>query len=139
LLGHASVETTERYLGRKQNLGHSVNDLLDLGTTEQPDQTNFRSAVVKPSTPVEMAFCQGMECRHGGSEHNQPVGSSRQLSLPERTDLVDVRKAVACTAFYTVLKRELPGVVQEAKQMGSQINEPPDLQGFSRTLPDPSS
>src|ERR1022692_1877328 len=28
LLGHASVQTTERYLGCKQNLGHPVNDLL---------------------------------------------------------------------------------------------------------------
>jgi integrase len=28
LLGHASVQTTERYLGCKQNLGHPVNDLF---------------------------------------------------------------------------------------------------------------
>jgi site-specific recombinase XerD len=32
LLGHASVQTTERYLGCKQNLGHPVNDLFDLRT-----------------------------------------------------------------------------------------------------------
>jgi len=31
LLGHASVQTTERYLGCKQNLGHPVNDLFQLG------------------------------------------------------------------------------------------------------------
>jgi hypothetical protein len=31
LLGHASVQTTERYLGCKQNLGHPVNDLFHLG------------------------------------------------------------------------------------------------------------
>ena len=30
LLGHASVQTTERYLGCKQNLGHPVNDLFRL-------------------------------------------------------------------------------------------------------------
>lgn len=29
LLGHASVQTTERYLGGKQNLGHPVNDLFE--------------------------------------------------------------------------------------------------------------
>ncbi len=34
LLGHASVQTTERYLGCKQNLGHPVNDLFDLGRTD---------------------------------------------------------------------------------------------------------
>ncbi|HXY48370.1 MAG TPA: tyrosine-type recombinase/integrase [Terriglobales bacterium] len=31
LLGHVSVQTTERYLGCKQNLGHPVNDLFRLG------------------------------------------------------------------------------------------------------------
>jgi site-specific recombinase XerD len=31
LLGHASVQTTEHYLGCKQNLGHPVNDLFRLG------------------------------------------------------------------------------------------------------------
>jgi len=30
LLGHASVQTTERYLGRKQKLSHAVNDNLGL-------------------------------------------------------------------------------------------------------------
>ncbi len=32
LLGHASVQTTERYLGCKQNLGHPVNDRFTLET-----------------------------------------------------------------------------------------------------------
>jgi integrase len=32
LLGHASVQTTERYLGCKQNLGHPVNDRFALST-----------------------------------------------------------------------------------------------------------
>jgi integrase len=31
LLGHASIQTTERYLGTKQNLVHAVNDDLGLG------------------------------------------------------------------------------------------------------------
>jgi site-specific recombinase XerD len=30
LLGHASVQTTERYLGSKQNLREAVNDCLGL-------------------------------------------------------------------------------------------------------------
>jgi len=34
LLGHASVQTTERYLGCKQNLGHPVNDLFRLGNID---------------------------------------------------------------------------------------------------------
>jgi hypothetical protein len=36
LLGHASVQTTERYLGCKQNLGHPVNDRFALGVVARP-------------------------------------------------------------------------------------------------------
>ena len=41
LLGHASVQTTERYLGCKQNLGHPVNDLFQLGNIAVAAQVNF--------------------------------------------------------------------------------------------------
>src|SRR5713101_2492595 len=92
LLGHASVQTTERYLGCKQNLGHPVNDLFDLRTAMQPHGMKSESVAVKRPTPVEMASRQGIECRNGGSDHDQPVWDSRQLSLPERTDVVEVRK-----------------------------------------------
>ena len=40
LLGHASVQTTERYLGCKQNLGHPVNDLFDLGIDPKPHEAS---------------------------------------------------------------------------------------------------
>jgi len=42
LLGHASVQTTERYLGCKQNLGHPVNDLFQLGSIAVAVQVSFR-------------------------------------------------------------------------------------------------
>jgi site-specific recombinase XerD len=92
LLGHASVQTTERYLGCKQNLGHPVNDLFDLRTEVQPPERNCESVAVKELMPVEMASAQGIECRHGGSDHEQPICDARPLSLPERTDVVEVRK-----------------------------------------------
>jgi site-specific recombinase XerD len=92
LLGHASVQTTERYLGCKQNLGHPVNDLFDLAKDGRPQENNVESARAKTSDPVEMASRQGIECRHGGSNHDQPFCDSRQLSLPTRTDLVEIRK-----------------------------------------------
>jgi len=92
LLGHASVQTTERYLGCKQNLGHPVNDLFDLRTDGRPQENDDEFAPVKASDPVEKASGQGVECRHGGSDHDQPVCDSTQLSLPERANLVEVRK-----------------------------------------------
>jgi site-specific recombinase XerD len=92
LLGHASVQTTERYLGCKQNLGHPVNDLFDLRATGRRHKNDDQSVAVESSDPVEQSPRQGIEYRHGGSEHEQPVYDSRQLSPPERTDLVEVRK-----------------------------------------------
>jgi site-specific recombinase XerD len=92
LLGHASVQTTERYLGCKQNLGHPVNDLFDLRMDAQQRTKRDKSV---PETgagdAVERACEQGIECHHGGSEHEQPI--SEQVSLPKRTDLVEVGKS----------------------------------------------
>jgi site-specific recombinase XerD len=92
LLGHASVQTTERYLGCKQNLGHPVNDLFDLRTDGRPHDDDGESATMKSSALVEMAPPRGVECGHGGSEHDQHPCDAQPLSLPERTDLVEVRK-----------------------------------------------
>jgi site-specific recombinase XerD len=92
-LGHASVQTTERYLGCKQNLGHPVNDLFDLGTDPRAQEMKSESVAGNGATPLEMAARQGIECRHGGSKHDQPVCDSKQLSLPERADLVEARKS----------------------------------------------
>src|ERR1700722_19366643 len=77
-----------RYLGCKQNLGHPVNDLFDLRTDGRPHENQGESAPVKTSDPVDKASRQGIECRHGGSEHDQRVCDSTQLSLPKRTDMV---------------------------------------------------
>src|SRR5215472_3884438 len=73
LLGHASVQTTERYLGCKQNLGHPVNDLFDLRADprQQPKQDESVPATAT-SEAVEKAQEPGIECRHGGSEHERP-------------------------------------------------------------------
>src|SRR5215467_11200277 len=47
LLGHASVLTTERYLGCKQNLGHPVNDLFDLKTNVQTEEVSLGSTAAQ--------------------------------------------------------------------------------------------
>jgi len=92
LLGHASVQTTERYLGCKQNLGHPVNDLFDLAKDGRLHENDVESARAKATDPVEMASRPGIECRQGGSNHDQPACDSSQLSLPKRTDLEEIRK-----------------------------------------------
>jgi site-specific recombinase XerD len=116
LLGHASVQTTERYLGCKQNLGHPVNDLFDLRTDGRRSQENDdESDTVKASDPVEKASGQGVQCSHGGAEHDHPVCHSTHLKL------------IARTAFDAALGRELHEVIQEAKKMASQIQQSSDL------------
>src|ERR1700739_1871187 len=81
LLGHASVQTTERYLGCKQNLGHPVNDLFDLKTDGQWKNDHVESVVKDAAVSVEKPSPQRIECCHGGSEHDEPVCDSKPLSL----------------------------------------------------------
>jgi integrase len=73
LLGHASVQTTERYLGCKQNLGHPVNDLFDLRINVEQDELRSESAAVE-SSPVRMPPRRDI----GASEQSVPVGDRRQ-------------------------------------------------------------
>ena len=64
LLGHASVQTTERYLGCKQNLGHPVNDLFRLGNITVATQVSFcRETEARPRTPMagNPLKCQSMK------------------------------------------------------------------------------
>ena len=92
LLGHASVQTTERYLGCKQNLGHPVNDLFDLRSDAQHAKQAESVPANGASETVERVGGQGIECRHGGSEHERPICDPTHVSLPERTHLVEVGK-----------------------------------------------
>ena len=92
LLGHASVQTTERYLGCKQNLGHPVNDLFELKTDTRLAPSDVNPVTVQSSASVETASLQGIECHDGGSEHEQPVGQPTPVSPPERTSVVEIGK-----------------------------------------------
>jgi site-specific recombinase XerD len=138
LLGHASVQTTERYLGCKQNLGHPVNDLFDLRTEGRPQENNDESATVRASDPVEKASGQGLERRPGGPDHDQLVCDARQLFLPERTDVVEVRKGDRPQSF-----RRCPGARASRGDSGSKADGQPDPAVIGSvglgTLPDPTS
>src|SRR5215831_11159609 len=93
LLGHASVQTTEHYLGCKQNLGHPVNDLFDLKTIAPMNRGQVRLVqATNAAESVEKASPPEIECSHGGAEDEQPICEPTQASVPERTDLVEIRK-----------------------------------------------
>jgi integrase len=91
LLGHASVQTTERYLGCKQNLGHPVNDLfnlkIDVHSQEKDREKKDESVAVKDApTHLENSSSQTIECRQGRSEYDQPgreshLGSQTQAEV----------------------------------------------------------
>jgi site-specific recombinase XerD len=81
LLGHASVQTTERYLGCKQNLGHPVNDLFNLRSDVCSQEADRVAEERKGLTPVETASRSEIECRDGGSAHEQPIPIANPLRL----------------------------------------------------------
>jgi site-specific recombinase XerD len=70
LLGHASVQTTERYLGCKQNLGHPVNDLFRLGNIDTPTYvvlagTAFLAVKQESAQPARMSADEGSGDQEG--------------------------------------------------------------------------
>jgi len=138
LLGHASVQTTERYLGCKQNLGHPVNDLFELSTEGGSHEKEDESTTVNTPDPIEKASEQGVECRHGGSDYDQPVSDPTPLSLPERTDLVEVRKSHRSQSL-----RRCPGARASRSDSGSKKDGQPDPAVVGSvgpgTSPDPTS
>jgi integrase len=73
LLGHASVLTTERYLGCKQNLGHPVDDLFDLKIDAEPGENSSvqhsDGISVSPNVPLPLRI----DCRR---EESQPQSHS---------------------------------------------------------------
>ena len=93
LLGHASVQTTERYLGCKQNLGHPVNDLFDLRMDAVRQEKGEESVPENGATrAVERVHEPGIECRHGGPEYEQPICDLKHVSIPQRTRVGEVGK-----------------------------------------------
>jgi site-specific recombinase XerD len=134
LLGHSSVQTTERYLGCKQNLGHPVNDLFDLRMEAQQQEKGEQSATANGACEgVENRSKHGLECRHGGSDH-EPTSDTRHLSFSQRTDMVGFEKTIARRVFDAALRRELQEVMQEAQQKANQIKEPADVWELERYL-----
>ena len=70
LLGHASVLTTERYLGCKQNLGHPVNDLFELKMDGQAEEGSPDSNAAQ-ATPVRAPLADEVGCQEDRGDNFQ--------------------------------------------------------------------
>lgn len=89
LLGHASIQTTERYLGCKQNLGHPVNDLFRLETNVQPEE-----APGETKGPAKMAQGQVEACCDAQSQRGGAACNEIQLFTLERGPIMVGRPPV---------------------------------------------
>jgi len=76
LLGHASVLTTERYLGCKQNLGHPVNDLFDLKTNVQTEEVSLGS------TAAQAAVVNAPLAENNGNDFRRPAPQAAREKEP---------------------------------------------------------
>jgi site-specific recombinase XerD len=90
LLEHASVQTTERYPGCKQNLAHPVNDLFHLGADPISNEPSAQPGALRS---LETSNSGGLECPDRGSDYADAISccSPEQFSPPERADMVQVR------------------------------------------------
>ena len=87
LLGHASVLTTERYLGCKQNLGHPVNDLFDLKTNVLALEDSPSSATAQ-ATPVKPLLAEQVGRRQdNGDAFRRPAPETVREEEPHRVRL----------------------------------------------------
>ena len=76
LLGHASIQTTERYLGCKQNLGHPVNDRFSL--------TIVAAAAAEPPWPESMQTTTARDTMPAGeNDYAQRRANARPQHLRE--------------------------------------------------------
>jgi integrase len=103
LLGHASVQTTERYLGCKQNLGHPVNDRFTLETrTAAPGPERVNETVPETEEVVrEMRSTervQEIKSSEGGDEYAEltPIRGTRFLLEDARAEM-DVDRKGHCS------------------------------------------
>jgi site-specific recombinase XerD len=136
LLGHASVQTTERYLGCKQNLGHPVNDLFDLRMNAQQQEKHQESVPAKgASEAVEKAHEPEIECRHGGSRHEQFICDPKLVSLSERTEVVEVGKGHRPHSFRRCSEAGISSSHTESKAEGEPDQRTRGPVGFG-ALPD---
>lgn len=104
LLGHASVQTTERYLGCKQNLGHPVNDRFALGAWIVSPVPASVEETVRQSADAVNKIC-GIEplpeikCPAGGREHGDLIPIRQGFLLDDAPTEVVIDRKGHCSSL----------------------------------------
>ena len=92
LFGHASVLTTERYLGCKQNLGHPVNDLFDLKTNVQPQESDpgpVAAQTITVKTPsAEDVNCHSEESNVSSEDVQEHLVADKEVHSSRKSDWI---------------------------------------------------
>jgi site-specific recombinase XerC len=132
LLGHASVQTTERYLGCKQNLGHPVNDRFTLGTRMAfPAPAGLSEIVRIPEALVhkicEIEAVRKIESPEGGHEHGDltPIRPGFLLN-DARAEMVIDREG-QCSPVLRSRRQELDAAIQSTKETAAKIRQASEL------------
>ena len=86
LLGHASVLTTERYLGCKQNLGHPINDLFDFKIDTPPSEYSSEQHNDAVSVSPTVLLPPRIECRREDPQSAQSDSLATEMR-PYRVEL----------------------------------------------------
>ena len=135
LLGHASVQTTERYLGCKQNLGHPVNDLFTLGTSPTPPEPGAQTPT---STSLATTPSQGLECPRGGCEHGDPASFSDPREHARRPEVVELGTEDCPASFRAGPEAGAAGSTAAGKTDGCSDQGPHRAVGVGKVFDGPS-
>jgi hypothetical protein len=133
LLGHASVQTTERYLGCKQNLGHPVNDRFTLGMRIVSLAPNGGNEAVRQPAEVGHDICgikavQGIKCPAGGHEHGDLTSIRPGFpSEDARAEMVIDRQGYCSPVLRSSSRAGVECGNQSTKEMAAKIQQSSEL------------
>jgi site-specific recombinase XerD len=137
LLGHASVQTTERYLGCKQNLGHPVNDLFDLRMdAHQQAKDEERVTTHRTGEAAETVVEPDVRSRFAASGPERPVCDSNRCQHQSETIWSRLARASTRRAFDVAPKWAFYRGIQETTRKAEQFRGHGHLWDLENIEPD---
>jgi site-specific recombinase XerD len=136
-LGHASVQTTERYLGCKQNLGHPVNDLFDLRMdAHQQAKDEERVTTHRTGEAAETVVEPDVRSRFAASGPERPVCDSNRCQHQSETIWSRLARASTRRAFDVAPKWAFYRGIQETTRKAEQFRGHGHLWDLENIEPD---